>query len=65
MAFVGQFVEIPEDVVFTVEYSVRGAQMAVFKLMGLKKSPNANYKGEFNVRVLTASMKTLLFSADR
>jgi oleate hydratase len=27
LAFVSQFVEIPEDVVFTVEYSVRVAQM--------------------------------------
>jgi len=30
LAFVSQFVEIPDDVVFTVEYSVRAAQMAVY-----------------------------------
>ncbi|BES69080.1 oleate hydratase [Marinobacter nanhaiticus D15-8W] len=34
-AFIGQFTEIPDDVVFTVEYSVRSAQMAVYQLMGL------------------------------
>ncbi|MFD9127531.1 oleate hydratase [Kitasatospora sp. NPDC059571] len=34
-AFLGQFVEIPEDVVFTVEYSVRGAMHAVRELLGL------------------------------
>jgi oleate hydratase len=34
-AFVSQFVEIPEDVVFTVEYSVRAAQTAVYQLLGL------------------------------
>jgi oleate hydratase len=34
-AFLGQFVEIPEDVVFTVEYSVRGAMHAVYGLLGL------------------------------
>ncbi len=34
-AFTSQFVEIPEDVVFTVEYSVRVAQMAVYELLGL------------------------------
>jgi len=28
-----QFVEIPEDVVFTVEYSIRAAQMAVYQLL--------------------------------
>ena len=63
LAFVGQFVEIPEDVVFTVEYSVRGAQMAVFELMDLDKKPKSIYKGEYDVEVLTAAMKTLLFSA--
>ncbi|MGA5822674.1 oleate hydratase [Kitasatospora sp. NPDC094028] len=36
-AFLGQFVEIPEDVVFTVEYSVRGAMHAVYQLLGLDK----------------------------
>ena len=35
LAFVSQFVEIPGDVVFTVEYSVRAAQMAVYQLLGL------------------------------
>ncbi|KAE8354936.1 oleate hydratase [Aspergillus coremiiformis] len=39
MAFVGQFAEIPHDTTFSMEYSVRGAQMAVFELMGLSKSP--------------------------
>jgi oleate hydratase len=35
LAFISQFVEIPDDVVFTVEYSVRVAQMAVYKLLDL------------------------------
>lgn len=30
VAFLGQYVEIPEDVVFMVEYSVRGAMHAVY-----------------------------------
>ena len=36
-AFVSQFVEIPGDVVFTVEYSVRAAQMAVYELLGIER----------------------------
>jgi oleate hydratase len=32
---VSQFVEIADDVVFTVEYSVRAAQMAVYQLLGI------------------------------
>jgi oleate hydratase len=34
-AFISQFVELPLDVVFTVEYSVRAAQMAVYQLLRL------------------------------
>jgi oleate hydratase len=37
LAFVSQFVEIPEDVVFTVEYSVRVAQMAVYELLKIDR----------------------------
>lgn len=37
LAFVSQFVEISEDVVFTVEYSVRVAQMAVYELLGFDR----------------------------
>lgn len=36
-AFISQFVEIPDDVVFTVEYSVRAAQMAVYELLGIDR----------------------------
>jgi oleate hydratase len=36
-AFISQFVEIPDDVVFTVEYSVRAAQMAVYQLLGIAR----------------------------
>lgn len=40
IAIVGQFVEIPEDTTFSMEYSVRGAQTAVYKIMGIaKESP--------------------------
>jgi oleate hydratase len=38
IAFVGQFVEIAEDTVFTVEYSVRAAQMAVYQLLNVARA---------------------------
>ncbi len=38
LAFISQFVEIPDDVVFTVEYSVRAAQTAVYALLGLDRT---------------------------
>jgi len=36
-AFISQFVEIPLDTVFTVEFSVRVAQMVVYQLLGINK----------------------------
>ncbi|MCJ1403552.1 hypothetical protein MMC11_006775 [Xylographa trunciseda] len=60
-AFVGQFVEIPDDVVFTVEYSVRGAQMAVCELMGTGKQPKRVYKGDKEIFTMAEALETLLF----
>jgi oleate hydratase len=37
IGLVSQFVEIPEDTVFTVEYSVRAAQTAVYALFGVDR----------------------------
>jgi oleate hydratase len=37
LAFISQFVEIPDDVVFTVEYSVRAAQMAVYEFLHIDR----------------------------
>ncbi len=37
LAFISQFVEISDDTVFTVEYSVRAAQMAVYELLGIDR----------------------------
>jgi len=37
-AFISQFVEVPLDTVFTVEYSVRAAQMAVYQLLGISRT---------------------------
>lgn len=37
LAFIGQYVEIPDDTVFSMECSVRSAQMAVYGLMDIAK----------------------------
>jgi len=52
LAFIGQFCELPDDVVFTVEYSIRSAQMATYALLGINRKPPEVYKGEFNPRIL-------------
>jgi len=60
LAFIGQFAEVPDDVVFTVEYSVRTAQTAVYELLELDKKPIPMYKGENHLNVLFEAMKTML-----
>ena len=58
LAFVSQFVEIPEDVVFTVEYSVRAAQMAVYELMGVeRKVPNVTPHAKSHLAQFEALLK--------
>lgn len=59
LAFIGQFVEIPIDTVFTVEYSVRGAETAVYGLMGLDRKPKSVYQGERDVVVLAKTLVAL------
>lgn len=58
-AFLGQFVEIPNDCVFTVEYSVRSAQTAVFGLLGLDREVTPLYRGDHDIRVLSDALKAL------
>ena len=59
LAFIGQFCELPDDVVFTVEYSIRSAQTAVYALLGLNLEPPAVYQGKFDPRVLYRAFRAL------
>jgi len=59
LAFVGQYCELPDDVVFTVEYSIRSAQTAVYSLLGLDRKAQPVYKGQFNPRVLLEAFLAL------
>jgi len=58
-ALIGQFCELPDDVVFTVEYSIRSAQTAVYALLGLKLAPPAVYQGKFDPKVLYRAFRAL------
>jgi oleate hydratase len=60
LALIGQFCEIPGDVVFTVEYSVRSAQIAVYTLLHLDETVSPIYRGYRDPRVLFDSLRTML-----
>ncbi len=58
-AFLGQFAEAPKDCVFTVEYSVRTAQMAVYGLFESDKEVHPVYASAHNPRYLAAALKAI------
>ena len=60
LAFIGQFVELPGDVVFTVETSVRTAMMAVWGLTALDKPMIPMYEPIYDLRVIMESMRATL-----
>jgi oleate hydratase len=59
LAFTGQFCELPDDVVFTVEYSVRSAQTAVYTMFGLNRQVPPVFKGQHDLRALFDAFTTL------
>lgn len=58
-AFISQFAEVPDDVVFTMEYSVRAAQRAIYYLMGVDKDLTPISKHQYSPRTLLKSFLKL------
>src|SRR5205814_400065 len=54
LAFIGQVCELSDDVVFTVEYSIRSAQTAVYSLLPLRRINAAPELAPVTERVRTA-----------
>jgi oleate hydratase len=50
---------LPDDVVFTVEYSIRSAQTAVYRLLGIDRAPPPVYQGKFDRHVLFQAFEAL------
>lgn len=60
LAFIGQFVELPGDVVFTVETSVRTAMTAVYRMLHLDRPVDPLFEGQYDIRMVNAALKTLM-----
>lgn len=58
-AFLGQFCELPDDTVFTVEYSVRTAQVAVYTLLNLDRKVTPLYRGYLRPGVVFRALRAL------
>ncbi|CAK7229238.1 hypothetical protein SEUCBS140593_007179 [Sporothrix eucalyptigena] len=62
LGLLGQFVEIDRDVTFTMEYSARSAQLAVYGLMGLDggREPPPVHRSDQDVQVLGEMLMTIM-----
>ena len=60
LAFIGQFVELEGDVVFTVETSVRTAMIAVYRMLHLDRLITPLFQGQYDIRMVNVALKTLL-----
>lgn len=60
LAFIGQFVELEGDVVFTVETSVRTAMTAVYKMLHLDRPITPLFKGQYDIRMVNIALKILI-----
>jgi oleate hydratase len=59
LACLGQFVETHNDVVFTLESSVRTARIGVYSLLDIKKQVPDIYPGQYDIRRLLRATRTL------
>jgi oleate hydratase len=59
-ACIGQYVEIPNEIVFTVECSVRSAKIAVKKLLNLPVKIPPIHQGQRNVKYVLNAIKTIM-----
>ena len=60
LALMGQFVEVPGDVVFTIETSVRTPLQAVYQLTGLDKEVIEVNPAQFDMRYFVERIKKFL-----
>ncbi len=57
--FLGQFCEVADDTVFTVEYSVRTAFVAVYGLLGLNRRVKPIYRSYLRPGVVLRALRAL------
>jgi oleate hydratase len=60
LALIGQYCEIPHDVVYTVEYSIHSARLAVTGLLGLKDEMPPTYQGLEHPNAMMEAIKMIL-----
>jgi oleate hydratase len=57
LGLIGQYVEVPRDVAFTIEYSTRTAWEAIHLLLKRGPAPPPVYQGQYDPKALFAALK--------
>ncbi|MGH7069675.1 MAG: oleate hydratase [Acetobacteraceae bacterium] len=60
LGLVGQYVEVPRDIAFTIEYSARTAWEAIHLLLKRGPPPPPVYQGQYDPRALFRALKVFL-----
>jgi oleate hydratase len=61
LGFIGQYVEVPREVAFTIEYSARTAWEAVHLLLKRGPAPPPVYQGQYDPKALFNALKVFLW----
>ena len=60
LGLIGQYVEVPEEIAFTIECSVRTAWEAIHTLLKRGPAPPPVYQGQYDPKALFAALKVFL-----
>jgi oleate hydratase len=60
LGLIGQYVEVPKEIAFTIECSVRTAWEAIYRLLERGPAPPPVYQGQYDPRALFAALKVFI-----
>ena len=60
LELIGQYVEVPKEIAFTIECSVRTAWEAIYRLLDRGPAPPPVYQGQYDPRALFAALKVFV-----
>jgi oleate hydratase len=60
LGLIGQYVEVPREIAFTIECSVRSAWEAIFALLKRGPAPPPVYQGQYDPKALINALKVFV-----
>ena len=60
LGLIGQYVEVPKEIAFTIECSVRTAWEAIYRLLDRGPAPPSVYQGQYDPKALFAALKVFV-----